>query len=102
MSLSLDFQSILWEYDLSKLRLEDDIVVSRILSLGDKKITDLWVKTLGKVKAKSLFVKNMSSLDIKSLNYWGIIFGVDISTVLHANKTMYEKLHTPIFSRSFR
>jgi hypothetical protein len=33
MSISTKCKSILWEYNLSKLNLEDDIVVERVLML---------------------------------------------------------------------
>jgi hypothetical protein len=46
MSLNKKFQNILWEYDLSKLKLDDNIVVQRVLNLGNKDITDYWIKEI--------------------------------------------------------
>lgn len=102
MSISTKCKSILWEYNLSKLNLEDDIVVERVLMLWDKNITDYWINELWKKRAKELFIKNKSKLDKKSLNYWWIIFWVEIEKKLNSNKSMYEKLNEPIFSRSFK
>ncbi len=100
MALDNKFQSILWEYELSKLNLDDDIVCQRVLSLWNKEITDFWIKKLWKKLAKKLFLKNQKYIDKKSVNYWNIIFGIQ-KTNLKDNKTMYEKLNKPIFSRSF-
>jgi hypothetical protein len=72
------------------------------LMLWDKNITDYWINELWKKRAKELFIKNKSKLDKKSLNYWWIIFWVEIEKKLNSNKSMYEKLNEPIFSRSFK
>jgi len=100
MSLNKKFQNILWEYDLSKLKLDDNIVVQRVLNLGNKDITDYWIKEIWKTKARKLFTKNKDKLDKKSLNYWNIIFEKKDKN-LKNNKTMYEKLNKPVFTRSF-
>lgn len=100
MWLDKMFQSILWEFDLSKLNLDDNIVAERVLSLGDKNVTDFWIKELWKDKAKELFIKNKKNIDKKSLNYWNIIFYLEENN-LETNRTMYDKLNTPVFSRSF-
>ncbi len=100
MSLNKTFQSILWEYDLEKLNYTDDIVTQRVLTLWDKKETDDWINKLWKNRAKELFLKNSFALDRKSLNYWEIIF--QVKSNLNNNNSMYDKLNTPIFSRSFR
>ena len=102
MSVPENFKSILWEYELSKLNLDDNIVTERVLSLWDTDITNFWIKTLWKVKSKKLFIKNKDKLDKKSLNYWGIIFWIDVNKDLKINQSMYEKLNTPVFSRSFK
>jgi len=101
MSLNKEFQSILWEYDLSKLDLDDNIVVQRLLNLWEKKLTDIWIDNLWKDKARDLFLKNKDQLDKKSVNYWNIIFEVKKSQNFKPNRTMYDKLNTPIFTRSF-
>ena len=101
MNLSKDFQSILWEYNLSKLSLDDNIVVQRILNLWDKRLTDKWIKKIWKEKAWKLFLKNQEHLDKKSANYWNIIFEIENNKNLKINRSMYEKLNTPIFTRSF-
>jgi hypothetical protein len=106
MPLEKNYKSILWEYDLSKLNLDDDIVVERVLNLWKKDLTDLWIKQIGKKKVKELFIKNSKFLDKKSLNYWKIIFDLEKENLKENlkedNRTMYEKLNTPIFTRSFR
>lgn len=99
MSLKQKYKNILWEYDLSKLELDNDIVVERLLNLWNKNLTDEWIKNIWKEKAKELFIKNSLKLDKKSLNYWNIIFWTKIN--LENNRNMYEKLNEPIFSRSF-
>lgn len=101
MWLDKKFQSILWEYELSKLSLNNDIVVQRVLSLWDKNITDFWIKELWKDRARILFIKNKQNIDKKSVNYWNIIFALDNKN-LEINRTMYDKLNIPIFTRSFR
>jgi len=101
MALSKDFQSILWEYKLSNLNLDDSIVVERILNLGWKELTDFWIKSIWKERAKKLFIQNQRSLDRKSLNYWNIIFDIKEGSKLDSNSTMYDKLNTAIFSRNF-
>lgn len=100
MWLKKSFGSILWEYDLSKMNLDDNIVVQRVLSLWDKKITDFWLNELWEDKSKKMFLKNKKYIDKKSVNYWNIIFGFE-NEDLESNKTMYDKLNTPIFTRSF-
>jgi len=100
MALTKEFQSILWEYDISKLDLESEIVVERVLNLWDKNITDFWIKKLWKQKAKKLFLENSHNLDKKSYNYWSIIFWVK-NNKISSKKSIYDKLNTPTFSRSF-
>ena len=55
MWLKKSFGSILWEYDLSKMNLDDNIVVQRVLSLWDKNITDFWLNELWEDKSKKCF-----------------------------------------------
>ena len=95
------FQSILWEYNLSQLKIDSSIVVERVLNLWDKNVTDFWIKEVWKDKAKELFIKNKNLLDKKSYNYWELIFWLRKNKILSDNRTMYDKLNTPIFSRSF-
>jgi hypothetical protein len=95
------FQSILWEYNLSKLKIDSSIVVERVLNLWDKNITDFWIKEIWKEKAKKLFLKNSKLLDKKSYNYWKLVFDLRENKKIFDNRTIYEKLNTPIFSRSF-
>lgn len=101
MWLQKKFANILWEYDLSKMNLDDGIVVQRVLSLWDKKITDFWLRELWNEKSKKMFLKNKKYIDKKSVNYWNIVFGIENKN-LKTNNTMYEKLNTPVFTRSFR
>ena len=97
--LSKKFKKILWEYDLEKLNLDSDIVTERVLNFWDVDITDYWIKTLWKEKAKKLFIKNAEKLNKKSYNYWCIVFGVEKN--LKNKKSIYEQFNKPIFSRSF-
>ena len=99
MPLNQKYQSILWEYDLSNLEFDNDIVIERLLNLWNKNLTDEWINIIWKEKAKELFIKNSLKLDKKSLNYWNIIFWTKIT--LDNNSSMYEKLNKPIFSRNF-
>jgi len=95
------FQSILWEYNLSQLKIDFSIVVERVFNLWDKNVTDFWIKEIWKEKAKELFIKNKNLLDKKSYNYWELIFWLRKNKILSDNRKMYDKLNTPIFSRSF-
>ena len=94
------FQPILWEYDISKLNYEDDIVFVRTLKFWNKVHVDILKKRLGKAEFKRKFLKNLENLDLKTVNYWKKVFKIDL-TLTHKS-TMYEKLNKPIFSRSFR
>jgi len=96
------FKNILWEYDLSILNEKSEIVWERVFSLADKDLSDYWIKKIGKKEAKKIFIKVMSKLDKKSLNFWWLVFWVDTKTKLDSNKSMYEMLNIPIFSRNFR
>lgn len=101
MWLPKKFQSILWEYNLSELKIDSSIVVERVLNLWDKHITDFWIKEIWEEKAKELFLKNSKFLDKKSYNYWELFFWLRKNNKIFDNRTMYEKLNTPVFSRSF-
>lgn len=94
------FQPILWEYNISKLNYEDDIVFVRTLMFGDKTHVDILKKKLGKTEFKRKFLENLENLDLKTVNYWKNVFGIDLT--LTNKSTVYEKLNKPIFSRSFR
>jgi len=101
MVLTEKFKSILWEYDISKLDIDSSLVTQRVLNLGDKELTDFWLNKVWRKKAKKLFLENAKFLDKKSYNYWKIILWVEDKKI-NNKKTMYEKLNTPIFSRSFK
>ena len=94
------FQPILWDYDISKLDYNDDIVFVRTLMFWDKKHIDILKKVLWKETFKKKFLKNLKELDIKTINYWKNIFEVNLN--LKNKQTFYEKMNKPVFSRSFR
>lgn len=99
MALQKYFQSILWEYKIDTLNIWSDIVAQRVLSLWDKKHSDFWMQELGTEKAQKIYLKNRNTLDKKSQNYWDKYFKIEQKSF---SKSMYEQLHSPIFSRSFR
>ena len=73
------------------------MVTERVLNLWNVDVTDYWIKSLWKEKAKELFVKNALKLNKKSYNYWCIIF--DVEKNLKNKKSIYEQMKEPVFSR---
>ena len=102
MPVPSSLKSILWEYDLDKLDFKSNIVAERVMNLWDSNVINLWISSIWKNNAKKSFLKNSNKLDKKSLNYWKIYFNLKDSEILIDNRSMYEKLNKPIFSRSFR
>ncbi len=96
-----EFSSILWEYDLEKLDYKSDVVFVRSLTLWDKNHTDILKKELWIDEFRNKFIKNIESLDKKTINYWGLIFWIDVKKYLSNNQNTYEKLNKPIFTRNF-
>ena len=96
-----DFQSILWEYDLEKLNFSDDIVFIRSLKFWDRNHIKFLKKELWLKKFKENFLKNINQLDKKTINYWAIIFDLDVKKYLNNLQNTYEKLNKPVFTRSF-
>lgn len=95
------FASILWEYDLNKINYYSDTVFIRSLTIGDKEHSDylknkLWIEIF-----KKKFLQNIDKLDKKTINYWGIIFDINVKKYLNKNQDTYEKLNDPIFTRNF-
>ena len=93
------FQSILWEYDISKLNYDDNIVFVRTLMFWDKEHIVKLKKELGIIKIRDKFIENVEKLDKKTINYWSKIFNLNID--LKDKQTVYEQLNKPIFTRSF-
>lgn len=100
--ISKEFTSILWEYNLENLDYNSDIVFIRSLMFWDRNHIDILKKELWIELFKSKFIKNISSLDKKTINYWGIIFWINTKEYLSNNQDTYEKLNSPIFTRNFR
>ena len=100
--LNKDFKSILWEYDISKLNYDDEIVFIRSVTIWDKNHIDYLKSSLWIEKFRNKFIKNLENLDKKTINYWWTIFWIDIKDYLNKNQTTYEKLNKPIFTRSFK
>ena len=95
--LDKKFQVVLWDYDISKLNYEDDIVFVRVLLFWDREHLKIIKNKLGKERFKQKLQKNISKLDKKTLNYWAKIFGLNLQN----NQSVYEQLNKPIFTRSF-
>jgi hypothetical protein len=73
----------------------------RSLTLWDKNHTDILKKELWIDEFRNKFIKNIESLDKKTINYWGLIFWIDVKKYLSNNQNTYEKLNKPIFTRNF-
>jgi len=69
----------LWSYDTKKLDLKEDKIriINNVLNLGTSKTTD-WLFRTYKREDIINYLKNPLPGEIseKSLNYWGLIFGV--------------------------
>ncbi|MCK9272176.1 hypothetical protein M0P65_01385 [Candidatus Gracilibacteria bacterium] len=98
--ISSNFKKILWEYDLTKLKFNDDIVINRVMSFGDLEDMDLLVKEVGYDFLKDYFRKNYTNLDVKSQKLWGLFFGIKELKI--KQNSMYDQLNKPVFQRSFR
>lgn len=89
----------LWEYDYDKLNYSDDIVILRALNFWEIEDMKNIIKHIWKDKVINTLQKNLNQIDTKSKNFWKHYFDINI---LDNNISMYDKLNTPIFTRSFR
>jgi len=96
------FSSILWEYDISKLNYDDDIVFVRTLTFWDREHINILKQNLWLKKFKQKFIKNINQLDKKTVNYWGVVFNLDVKKYLLNIQNTYDKLNKPVFTRSFK
>jgi hypothetical protein len=74
----------LWSYDTADLDIVNDKkrIITNILNLGTKKATDWVFSTYSKEDIeKSLLDQYKGEWNKKSLNYWALILGVDISNI---------------------
>ncbi len=99
--LPKEFESILWEYDLTKLDISSDIVSIRTFTLWDDFHIKFLQEKLWKEFLKRKFFKNIWEIDKKSANYWALIFWIPKESLEH-KPIMYDLLHKPFFRRSFR
>ncbi len=69
----------LWSYDISKLDLKRDAVriITNVLNYGSREATDWLRSTYAEAEIKAVVAKpRPGEWNKKSLNYWGIVFGV--------------------------
>jgi hypothetical protein len=88
----------LWEYDYQKLNYSDEIVILRALNFWEVEDIQNIEHHIWKEKIIDVFQRNLNQIDGKSKNFWKIYFHIEI---LNDNKSMYDKLNTPTFTRSF-
>lgn len=88
----------LWEYDYQKLHYSDEIVILRALNFWEIEDIQNIEHHIWKEKIIDVFQRNLNQIDRKSKNFWKIYFHIEI---LNDNKSMYDKLNTPTFTRSF-
>lgn len=100
IQVSKVLKNSLWEYDITKLNYDDEIVVVRAINFWELEDIHTLEKQIGRKKIIHIFQKKLHSIDPKSQNFYKKYFKIkDCNT---PNTSMYDKLHTPIFSRSFR
>lgn len=99
IQVSKVLEKSLWEYDISKLTYESEIVTIRALCFGEIDDIKLICKEIWSDKVRAIFIKNITEIDLKSQNFWKKYFQIDTENT--HNQSMYDKLNTPIFSRSF-
>lgn len=99
IQISKTLEKSLWEYDISQLTYENEIVIVRALCFGEISDIKLICKELWTEKVISIFIKNKHQIDLKSQNFWKKYFQIQNQNT--HNQSMYDKLNTPIFSRSF-
>jgi len=93
------FQPILWEYDISKLSYDDNIVFVRALVFWDREHIAKLKKELWITRFKNKIMENIDKFDKKTTNYWSKIFNLNID--FKNKQSIYEQLNKPIFTRSF-
>lgn len=89
----------LWEYDYNKLNYSDDIVIIRALNFWEIEDIQKIIQHTGKDKIINTLKENLNQIDTKSKNFWKLYFNINI---IDNNISMYDKLNTPTFTRSFR
>ena len=100
IQVSNTLKNSLWEYDTAKLSYDDEIVVVRALNFWELEDIQTLKKHIGRKKIIQIFQKNLNNIDRKSQNFYKIYFKMkDYNT---PQTSMYDKLNTPTFSRSFR
>lgn len=88
----------LWEFDYKKLNYSDEIVILRALNFWEVEDIQNIINHIWKEKVIDVFQRNLNQIDSKSKNFWKIYFGIEM---LNDNKSMYEKLNKPSFTRRF-
>lgn len=100
IKVSKILKNSLWEYDFNKLDYNDEIVVLRALNFWEIEDIKNIQKHIWKEKIIEIIKKNSNQIDSKSKNFYRIYF--KIKDFNNTNTSMYDKLNTPIFTRSFR
>lgn len=83
------FKAFLWSYDFDKLDLEKDKerIIFNVLNLGSKEATDLLFKIYSKQDIKNVIKHpRPGEWHKKSLNYWSLVFNVQVKNVLRYSR----------------
>jgi hypothetical protein len=79
------FKPFLWSYDISKMDLERDKnrIITNVLNLGTEQATDLLFEIYKKEDIRKVVADPIpGEWNKKALNYWSIIFDLEIKHVL--------------------
>jgi len=75
------FENLFWDADRNGLdfNLHRDFLFKRILTLGNVDAVDWMFKTFGAKSIKRFLIESSHQFEEKNLNFWGLIFDVDLS-----------------------
>ncbi|MDP2090215.1 MAG: hypothetical protein Q8K30_01335 [Candidatus Gracilibacteria bacterium] len=99
IKISKILKKSLWEYDITNMNYNDEILIIRALNFGELSDIKIISKNIGEKKVLDIFLKNITNIDNKSKNFWEIYF--NLKKISKPNISMYEQINKPIFKRSF-
>lgn len=91
--------SLLWDVDPSKVSLDSDLAIVRVLEFGDVDDVRVLFREVPKKKITDVFVRHFGEFDRKTQNYWNVIFDKNIPLT---NTSVYDRIDEPVFTRNFR
>ena len=98
IQISKVLRNSLWEYDYEKFNYSDEIVIIRALNFWEIEDIENIINNTWRKRLIDVFQRNLDQIDPKSKNFWRLYFDIEI---LENNRSMYDKLNKPIFTRSF-